>query len=269
MSSLEKLLSPRTMPTGRHAFALAEMHRRALAENYPEVAARIQRALDQAHHTLQFEMLWNKTRTMTSTARGDAVGVDRQLDAQVVALESIISGAMVGDDTDREVQLARELHKEVFPQGVAAITRKAFEIELGLVDSMLARFRSDLATHITELNLTRQVDRLQRLADDYRTELLFEEHGKIPFKVVEDARDLLHAYTQKAVVAAFYVLDGDDAATREKLGYILAPFQDQQQRVFELNSARRKEKDVNPFTGQEDEDEDGQQNETPAPTPTT
>lgn len=263
MSSLEKLLSPRSMPTGRHAFALAEMHRRAVAENLPDVAARILRASDQAKHTLKLEMLWNKTRTMTSTARGDAVAVDRMVDEQVVAIESIVRGAMVGDKNDPVVKLAHELHKEVFPTGVGAITRKAFEVELGLVDAMLERFNSDLSVHVTELGLTRQVDRLRRLADDYRTELLFEELGKIDFKVVKDARILLESYTRKAVIAAFYVLDGGDAATREKLGHILAPFKDQQNRVLIANKAKRKDKDINPVTGEENEHED----ETPAPIP--
>ena len=267
MSSLEKLLSPRTMPTGRHAFSLAEMHRRAAAENLPDLAARIQRASDHAKYTLKLEMLWNKTRTMTSIARGDAVAVDRVVDAQVAAIEAIVRGAKVGDDNEPNVKLARELHKEVFPAGVGAITRKAFEIELGLVDAMIDRFVTDLSHHVTELGLERHVERLTRLADEYRTELLFEEMGKIEFKVVEDARKLLHAYTQKAVVAAFYVLDSDDAATQEKLAHILAPLADQQARVFALNSAKRKAKDVNARTGKEneneDEDETENQNETP------
>ncbi len=266
MSSLEKLLSPRTMPTGRQAFALAEMHRRAVAENLPDLAARILRAADHARHVLKLEMFWNKTRTMTSIARGDAVTVDRMVDEQIVAIESIVRGAMIGDKNDPVVKLAHELNKEVFPAGVAAITRKAFEIELGLVDAMIERFDTDLSLHVTELNLTRPVERLKRLTDDYRTELLFEELGKIDFKDVKAARVLLQAFALKAVIAAFYVLDGDDAATREKLSHILAPFADQQKRVLAVNRSKRKDKDVNPVTGKENEHDE---NETPAPNPTT
>src|SRR5690554_7022122 len=123
---IQKAFSFRKMPSGRHAFALALMATAARNAGLPNIAARADRAVAQAHTALELEQMWLSVRANKSRARGNSKEIDKQLDDQVGALEQKLRADARGDATDPAVKMARELLEQLFPEGVRGVTHKSF-----------------------------------------------------------------------------------------------------------------------------------------------
>src|SRR5690554_4155514 len=248
---IEKAFKFRQMPSGRHAFALALVSKLAAAGGLAESAARADRAVAQAHTALELEQMWSSVRKNKSRARGDSQQVDRLVDEQISALEQKLQADAKGDDKDPVVKMARELLRELFPEGLRGVTQKALEVQQGTVDIMLKRLDGEFAGHVATLHVERQVERIRGLNEELRVEMAYERAKKVTYKDVVAAEKLLHSYVCKAAAAVYFELDGEDAATQEQIAKILGPFVEQQERVLLDRKRRRKTVDVNPKTGEE------------------
>ena len=268
--SVSDYFSLRTMPTGRYAFSLKRMRARADAAGLDDVVSRIDRAVEQAQSTLALELKWSKVRNNKSSARGNAAIIDNQIDEQIAAIERRVRAETVGDEDDPVVEKAREFLAALFPDGVAAITQQAFEVQLGIMDAMMERIDGDLSAHIAELGLQRHISRLRRLIEDFRTELEDHDDPQVSYDQVKGARATLHEYTCRALVAVFYVLDDEDDQTIETRRHILAPLVRQKELVAEARRRHRVLTDVDPDTGDEvvDEAEPTDEDVEPQPDPT-
>jgi hypothetical protein len=249
--SISDYLVLRQMPPGRHVFALNQMGPVASELGLVALSAHIDAAIEKGRQALRAEFAWAQARARRTSARGKAVLVDNQADVQISAIETITRARTVGDPGEPLVVQAQEVLDQIFPRGVAPITKQRFEVQLGIMDTMLEHFHGSLSTHVTNLGLERDVARLARLVEEFRAELTVINDPAITFDKVTEARDELHQHTSAVTVlalAAFPGLDEESTRTRERL---MAPINDQQARVFEARRRQRRPLDVDPETGQE------------------
>ncbi|RAL20620.1 hypothetical protein DL240_16445 [Lujinxingia litoralis] len=241
----------RRMPTGRYARALRLMRARVKDASLPGLEERLEQALKLSEHTLALELSWSTARANVTKARGQAALIDNQIDAQLSALEGSIKAQMVGDEGAPEVEMARELHRTFFGQGVAAITQQAFEVQEGQIDAMLVRLDERFSQHVDALGLGRAVERLRRLTGEFKAELDRDRDPGVSFDQVRAARHQLHEVTCSVLIGILYHLDAGDASSAALRARILEPLLDQQERVAQAYSRHRSPTDVNPETGEE------------------
>ena len=249
-------LNLRRMPTGRYARALRLMRERVSDAALASLEERLDQALQLSEHTLALELKWSSARATATRTRGQAARIDNQIDVQISALESGIKSQMVGDDDEPEVEMARELHRTFFAEGVAAITQQAFEVQEGLMDAMLAMLDARFAKHVEALGLGRGVERLRRLTGEFKAELDRDRKPGVTFDQVRAARHQLHEATCRVLIGVLYHLDAGhlgagDASAAAVRARILEPLLDQQERVAQAYSRHRAPTDVNPDTGEE------------------
>lgn len=268
MSVMDELIF-KSMPTGRYAFALSEMESRVKEVGKPELEEAVDDAADAARTALSTEFTWASIRSAKSTARGNATLIDNKIDRQVAAIFGSVENDLVGDDDDPVVKSAEIVMKEVFPEGVGAITLREYEVQLGIMDSMMERFRGDLAEHVERLHLERHIARLSRLMEEFRQELATRDGPEVTFDKVRAARTALHEATCHVIVAAHFLLKDDDEARI----HFMAPLNHQRRRVAEARRRHRVVTDIDPDTGEEVEPSgeilDAEEEEpTPEPAPT-
>lgn len=270
MSVIEELVFSR-MPAGRYAFALGEMESRAQEIGEAVLIRAVEEALKAARKTLSYEFRWAKIRNSRSSARGRATVLDNMIDRQISAIFGSVENNLVGDDDDPVVKSAEIVMKEIFPDGVGAITQREFEVQLGIMDSMMERFSEELAEHIERLHLERHIARLSRLIEEFRKELSTREGPTLTYDQVRGARTALHEATCHVIVAAHFLLKDDD----ETRIYFLAPLNEQRRRVTEARQRHRVVTDIDPETGEDVEasdellDDDAREpSPNPAPQPT-
>lgn len=251
------------MPAGRHAYALAEVQARATGATL----AAVEPAKRVADETLEVELQWRHVLSARkSRARGDAVAVDRQVDAQIVAIHKGLESDLVGDPGDPMVDAASKVLTLLFPDGPGAVTGLEFEEQLGRMDAMLKLLDQDLAAQVQTLGLARKIVRLKRLVEEFRLELGARVDHALSFDDVKAQRELLHEATCQAVAAILHL--APDAATRAEL---LEPLDDQQRRVSEARRRHSQPTDVDPLTGEElpvpedDPTDEGIEAEAPSP----
>ena len=245
------VVSLRRIPSGRYAFSLKQMRERADQEGLDEVVQSIDEAIDQAKDTLDKEMRWAAIRNRSSRARGDAALIDNKIDSLISSIRDRVRTDLVGDDDDPIRQKAQAFMDTVFPDGVSAIIHQPFEVQLGMMDAMIARIESDLSDHVDALGLSRHIDRLAHLIEQFRHELEDNPVDELSFDEVRSAREKLHEATCHVVIALSYLLKSDDPATTRLRHHILRPLQQQQELVAEARRRQRHPTDVDPDTGQE------------------
>ncbi|TXD41280.1 hypothetical protein FRC96_04660 [Lujinxingia vulgaris] len=244
-------LNLRRMPTGRYARALRLMLARVKDASLPGLGERLEQALKLSEQTLALELKWSTARANATRARGQATLIDHQIDEQLSALESGIKSQMVGDDDEPEVEMARELHRTFFAEGVGAITQKAYEVQEGLIDAMLASLDARFNNHVEALGLRRGVERLRRLTGEFKAELDRDRKPGVTYDQVQAARHQLHEATCRVLIGVLYHLEAGEASTLARRANILEPLLDQQERVAQAYSRHRAPTDVNPDTGEE------------------
>ncbi len=244
------------MPTGRALYALKEMHKVASQRGLEDVEAATEVAVEQGNRAVRVEFSYEQSRADNSDARGKAVELDNRLDAQIGAIQSLVAARKVGDEDDPVVKAARRVLEVVFPRGVAPIIHQSFEVQLGIMKVMLETFDGDLASEVELLGIEREVQRMGQLVEAFEEELATAEANVTTFDEVREARELLHEYVAIVVgqvIAAYPSLD--ETATRERES-LLAPLNDQQERVAADYRRRRRVTDVDPDTGEELQEDD-------------
>lgn len=235
------------MPTGRHAYALTEVLARTEHAGLSAMSAAVEEAQKTAEETLQMELEWRHVlNARKTTARGDAVAIDRLVDAQIVAIHKALESDRVGDPGDPVVDAAEQVLTLLFPDGPGAITNLEFEEQLGRMDAIFTLVDQQLTAPVQTLGLGRKLDRLKRLVDEFRQELGAGPAHALTYDDVKAQRAQLHEATCQAIAAILYL--APDAATRAEL---LAPIDDQQRRVTEARRRHAPVSDVDPETGEE------------------
>lgn len=239
------------MPTGRYLFALKAIQEQArgLALGAVEEAARV--ALEKGQEAQRLEFSYEQTREKSSSARGNAMVLDNQLDALISAIKAVVDARTLGDEHDPVVQAARRVLAVVFPRGVSPIIHQSFEVQLGIMDVMLEQFGGDLAQEMSLLGLEREVGRMERLVEEFRAELSRAANSKTAYADVREAREVLHEYVALVFIQALAAYPGLSRRMNERRRALLEPLFDQQERVREAYRRRRAPRDVDPATGEE------------------
>lgn len=244
-------LESRQLPTGRRTFVLQRMLAAAEELGADEIADACEEAIDGARETMQLELGYDRAKSKKSTARGNAKQLDEQADAQLGAMYKIADGHTVGPDDDDIVEMAGEFLEEVFPLGVGAVIHQEYEQQLATMEALLGRFSGDLGTHVDELNLTRQVQRVAEIVPAYRAELEQEEDEEVTYAQVKAARmrglDEMAALVFLVLARYPGIADVDERQQREKL---LAEFHRQNEFVARAYRRNRRPEDIDPDTGE-------------------
>jgi hypothetical protein len=262
--------SLRRMPTGRYLFALGQIRQRVEAaqdERVPErglLIERIDAAIAAGNVARQRDFEWVRTRNRQNAARGEAVRVDNEVDVQISAIEAIVRARTVGDDGER-VAAAQNIKEQVFPRGVAVITNQKFEVQLSLLDAMLEKLRGPLADAMRHVGIDEEVARLGRLVEQFRTELGKANDDSVTYDQVKEARESLHEQTAVVLVSVLSMVPATDEAATRTREHLLAPLNDQQERVYEAQRRHRAPLDVDPTTGEVIREEDDREDEPDAP----
>lgn len=249
--SVSSFVNLRRMPTGRHSFSLQQMRERADVMGLNIIVEKIDRALVAARRTQQLELGYAKTKASTSIARGEAARIDNLIDEQIGAIYRLVEANRVGDKADPGVKAAQDILETLFPAGVGAITQLSFEEQLSTMDAMMEALGGRLLGQAQTLHLGRHLDRLERLIEEFRSELNMRKARNVTFAQVREARDELHEQMCKVVAAIIATLDEEDAQTVRQRDRLFAPLLFQQERVAEARKRQRQPLDVDPETGEE------------------
>lgn len=254
----------RRLPAGRASFALAKMRTLLLAAaavNAPNLRSRMDTAQAEAKKTLHMDLRWAHTRAQTRRARGEAVEVDREVDQTVKAIFNRLQSDAVGQAQDPEVAAANLILQEVFPHGYSTVTRQAFDIQLASVDTILERLEDDLDSAVQTLGLSRHVQNLRSLNEQFRVELDHENGRPLQNETVVAQRDRLHAALCHVIAAAFVDLYEPTAENVALLDVFFEPLQVQLNATL---AANRRQRDINPKTGEELDNDTGVDHDEPA-----
>ncbi|RDV36414.1 hypothetical protein DV096_19565 [Bradymonadaceae bacterium TMQ3] len=239
------------MPTGRYVFGLKEIRDEAERRGLDAVVNACDEALSYGDRALNLEFTYEQTRERSSQARGEAVVLDNQLDGQIGAMKSLTDARTFGDANDPVVKAAHRILGVVFPRGAAPIIHQTFEVQLGIMDTMLAHFDGELASDVQLVGLEREVERMRELVERFRAELKYAPDTAVSYAEVRAAREELHEHAALVVIqilASYPALDPRSTREREAL---IAPLTVQQERVRADHRRRRNPADVNPETGEE------------------
>ena len=255
MSSIKGIVSNHLnfihMPTGRYVFALKALRDEAEKRSLDTLKAAADEAISVGERALRLEFAYEQARTQSSSARGEALAIDNQIDAQVGAIKAMTDARTVGPDEDPVVQAARRVLDVLFPRGIAPIVHQSFEVQLGILDVFLEHTDSQLASDMTLLGLEREVTRLRELVARFRAELNREADAGVPFIDVRAAREELHeaaALVYLQALASYPSLDEQATRQRESL---IAGFTEQHERVRADHRRRLKPTDIDPVSGEE------------------
>jgi len=249
-------------PTGRRLFALAQVMKKAMATGHADLAQHCATAVAEDRKCLALERRW---AGVAAEARGKGTAaappktldpakidplVDRTLGAIRDHAETQRAGASPEDPIHATVST---LLKSIFPSGVADVTRLPWVEELAAVEDILSKLASPaLAPVVTDLGLSRLVERLESLTVQYRAALHAPAPDSLMFGEVRAAR----AEGQERLLQIVAIVLGKhhqstpaDIAARVDL---LGPVMEQNDAIGASLKGRNAIEDVNPETGEAD-----------------
>src|SRR5690554_3379321 len=162
------------MPTGRYVFGLKALRDEAERRGLDTLKAAADDAIGVGERALRLEFAYEQARTQSSTARGESLVIDNQIDAQIGAMKAMTDARTLGSEEDPVVQAAHRVLDILFPRGIAPIVHQSFEVQLGILDVFLEHTDTQLASEISLLGLDREVTRLRELVERFRAELNHE-----------------------------------------------------------------------------------------------
>jgi hypothetical protein len=237
---LEDWIDVAVLSTGRRLFVLEQMKAAAQAlEGNDDVVAWIGRALASEHQTRTLETQWSGVRS----GNGDSAGMgalDGRLDKAIAAVRDGAEVQRQGAAPDDPIHATvAEFLQQALPEGVFAITSLPHVDELSAADALLRKLRGPLADQVTELGLSRQVNRIAEILPEYEAALRARGELVMTFAPVREARRRGQRYLLElvAMVLGRYPLTEDPAhkAARERL---LRPLWKQMQAARALRGRR-------------------------------
>ena len=263
-SSLAALISLYIFPTGRRQFALGQVVTRAKLRDFPELAKHCSGAITHDRGCLILERRWDG---VVAESRGkvapsppaagappNTADVDPLVDKTLTAIRDHAVSQTAGAAPDDPIHaMVAAFLKEIYPAGVAEVTKLGFVEELAAVDVIVGLLQSkELGPVVKDLGLGRLVKRLADLAVVYRASQLAQPEEALAFSNVRVARikgqDLL-LEAIAIVIGKHHSSSAEDVAARSDL---LGPILEQNDAIGAALKGRRSVVDVNPDTGAAD-----------------
>ena len=257
MSSLVfSLINLIQLKTGRRLYALKSCL--AAAKETPAnetLIALIEEAIVHDTETVELERAWARSREISS-ARGEAVQIDNQIDGLLGAIQSSLKSTVAVLTKDDPVAIAaQKLMAQLFPEGVRAIITLPFEDQLVVNQSIIHSLTGDLAGEAGITGIAPFVKRLETLNAQFRNELENGVKKEINFNTIAAANDKGNLYLRRITAVVLGAYNADTAEDTQKRHSLLAPILEQCDRVRLLRKGRRSAQDVDPETGKEVTDE--------------
>ena len=257
MSSLVfSLINLIRLKTGRRMYALQNCLD-AAGNTGADAAliALIEEAIVHDTETVELERSWARSKEISS-ARGEAVQLDNQIDGLLGAIHSSLKSTVAVLPGDDPVAVAaRKLITRLFPEGVRAIITLSFEDQLVVNQSIIQSLTDDLAGDAAITGVAPFVKRLETLNARFRTELENNFKKEIDYSAIEAANDKGNLYLRRITAVVLGAWNADTPEDAQKRQTLLAPILEQCDRVRVLRKGRRAAQDVNPETGEELNDE--------------
>lgn len=264
--TLTSYLDMRQMPTGRRIWTCRRIAAEAIILGEAEIVEAAKAAIQHDLKTLVLERTWRGVRNKPSRARGNAQQIDRQIDARLASIHSIVNGFASGTGKGPEIEAAKKIGSKIFPVGVRDIITLAFEEQHEEVGSILDLFEGSLANEVVLLSLGGPVGELRSLHTQFGEELKRFPVEEVTWNKVSAAVSDGHEKLAASVVKILGRFSDDDPDTVEIRELLLAEYNRQQELVLESQRRRRTLRDVDHETGEElDESADAQGDSTEEP----
>lgn len=236
--------------TGRRSFAMRQVKQAAVAAGFADLAGHCDLVLAHDRQTLGLEAVWFGQKPDVQYSP-EARQIDIYVDAALVALRDAIDSAMRASAPDDPLgDQARKLEQELFPKGVADITKMVYVDEHAQVQRIIGRLtHQDWAPTVMDLGLTRHVARLTTLEPKYGAALQ-SPTGKVSFGEVKDARAKGQSLMLQGVAMILGRHPSDSPADVAGRAALLGPILVQNEAIRDYLRSRRAVEDVNPETGE-------------------
>jgi hypothetical protein len=189
---------------------------------------------------------YDNRKTSEPLRRKGAAEADNKVDRAVSVIFNAASGYLEFDESSEQHKLASELIESCFPEGVYPITSGRYEEQHNKCNELLSRLRGPFSEHVDKLQLGLFVDNFERLNDDYGDKLTSLNSSGVTYDEVNAAEQAaIESYFE--VILVIWAAYLDDPATRNKL---LAPIDEQNQRIARYHRRRNGVPAVDPDTGE-------------------
>lgn len=257
---LTDLLNYRQPTAGAMLFALNKQHARLCpqAGQPAEIDnAGLKRMVEEAlaanteSRALAFD--WRNQRKTAPLRREGIAEVDARADRALSQLARAVANWAELELDHPNRQMGRRLQAALFPEGVGVTTSLRYEDQNAAIDELLGRLRRDFSTESNALGLQLYVTQLAAVNAEYTERLSGLKTDAVTYDQVQEAHRVgLDAYF--AVILRVWNDYLQDPATRAKL---LAPVDEQDQRVRAYYKRRRVAPPIDPETGEVLDEEAG------------
>ncbi len=267
-ASIYNLFSLYRFSTGRRIFAHKVVREHAVHMNLGKLIAHIDSALEFDRLLNAQEAIWKRRDSAPKTHPRE---IDYQIDRIHGAISSSLLQATVIFEPDSPIRTqAQDLHRVLYPQGVATLTRLRHVDQL-LENSRVIQelFAPAWNTVLQELGLGMYLQRLSALNADFETllQIAHEDRPKQTFDDIRSARlrgqDMM-CTTIAHIIATFPGVSPQHIEARQTL---FAPIRQQNERIGTYLTRRSTVPEVDPDTGQESPAPNEEQSLTNSPPP--
>lgn len=261
---LSEVFNLNEFTSGRRTLALRKVRTQAQGLRFRPLVEHIDEALVYEATIRALDSRWLTRQIVPSGSVTKPIDnlADRTLTAIRDTAQAQAEGARPGEAIIGKVEA---FLAAIFPHGVQAVTSLPYADELTAVEDIVAKLQGELAPMVIELGLTRLVQRLARLAAEYRT-ALEKDQDVLEFDTVRAARargqdNLLGAMA--LIVGKYYKSDDPEHVSARNL--LLGPIFEQNEAIRAYIRARRAVQDIDPDTGEVEPDGSGAEIVVPAP----
>ncbi|RVU41064.1 hypothetical protein EA187_19375 [Lujinxingia sediminis] len=271
---LTDLLNYRQPTAGAMLFALQKQHARLSPQagqpaeiDNAELKGMVEEAIAVNTESRALAFDWRNQRKTAPLRREGIAEVDARADRALSQLARAIANWAELELDHPNRQMARKLQAALFPEGVGVTTSLRYEDQNAAIDELLGRLRSDYTSQIDALGLQIHVTQLTTVNAEYTERLSGLQSDALTYDQVQEAHRVgLEAYF--AVILRVWNDYLQEPATRALL---LAPVDEQEQRVRAYYKRRRIAPPIDPETGEVLDDEvsglDGEEEAEPVADP--
>lgn len=231
LSEYDRVFDVRRFPPGHAVQACDGVERRARPLGYADLLRLL--AVAKASSMNYIALKARRHAQKLSRGEGRTRPIDALVDSNFGQIHDLLSREAATYADEPSGKLAAELLEVVFPHGLAAVTRIAYEEQVALNEYQVALIREKYHDAPALLGFERQLGRIEALLPEYRDSL------DLPDGVSAIAVGEAYAEMQVALlrVVAWIMAMVEDADRRAML---MAPVYDQEARLAAAYAARRR-----------------------------
>jgi hypothetical protein len=249
--SFAPLIQLRRQPIGRMMFAINQTRRQADALRDAVIVGQCDEFLRSARQTRLLVMRYSAEQR-NPESRADVMDIDNEADRLAgVMFRSADEYRKHFPSDHPKGKMAREFIMKCYPSGLRALVHQTHVEQLDDLETIIELGQTELASHISELNLTDWFERLVEITDRYRQALESPRAETITYIQVRDALNDCHERLLQIVAKALGTYNDRSADHAESRRRLLQPIMTQDAFVAEYNRRRRNVIDVDPDTGVE------------------